>query len=218
MLDPVHPDSPFLPGSGVSRHFHPYWLGMATLARATGGSEWDAIHLGAYFSLAVLAVGIYAFGRSYYRSSWGPVALLSAMLLAWLVPFGHTGLHSIPSLFEAAAYPATLLIGLSLILWSLTITSLSRMWLAALAIPLVAFMFATHQLGAGIGLVGAGAILAFWPECPLQAASHRRGSHSDRACPVLCLAAVQSLSGRPGGRQSTVAGAAEFLQSAASGD
>ena len=75
--------------------------------------------------------------------------------------FGHTGLHSIPSLFEAAAYPATLLIGLSLILWSLTITSLSRMWLAALAIPLVAFMFATHQLGAGIGLVGAGAILAF---------------------------------------------------------
>ena len=85
MLDPVHPDSPFLPGSGVSRHFHPYWLGMATLARPPR-LEWDAIHLGAYFSLAVLAVGIYAFGRSYYRSSWGPVALLSAMLLAWLVP------------------------------------------------------------------------------------------------------------------------------------
>lgn len=166
--NPTHPPSPFVPGEGVSRHFHPYWFLLAVVARALRWTEWDAMHLGAFVSLSVLATGIFAFGRAYYRSDWGPLALMGALLLGWLFPFGHTGLHSLPSLFEGAAYPATLLIGLSLILWAVAIASLSRprLWLAI--IPLVAFMFATHQLGAGIGLVGAFAIVAFWPGSSLR--------------------------------------------------
>jgi hypothetical protein len=168
IADPVHPDSPFIPGSGVSRHFHPYWFAVAMIARTMGWSEWSAIHFAAWLCMAVLAIGIYLFGRAYYRSNWGPLALMSAMLLGWTAPFGHTGLHSIPSLFEAAAYPATLLIGLSFILWWLTIRAFERVALSLAVTPLVAFMFATHQLGAGIALIGSGAILTFWPAVDLR--------------------------------------------------
>ncbi|WOK35347.1 hypothetical protein [Sphingomonas sp. C3-2] len=166
--NPFHPANPFVPGQDGSRHFHPYWVGIAVLARAMGWTAWQALAAASFVSAGTLILGIRAFGLAYHGSRWGPVALLLAMTLGWSLPISHTGFHSVETLVEGVSYPAALLIGLSLLLWALVIRALARPIWALLVPPLAAFMFATHQLGAGIGFVTAGAFILFWPEARLK--------------------------------------------------
>lgn len=161
--NPIHPQNPFVATAEASRHFHPYWVSIALVARAVGWNEWQAIALGGYVTAGVLLAGIWAFGRAFYRNAWGPFALLLAMGLSWSIPISHTGYHSPGTLIEGMAYPAVLLVALSLLLWALVIRSLERPRLVLLVVPLTALMFATHQLGAVIGLIGAGCFALFSP-------------------------------------------------------
>ncbi|MGZ8286782.1 MAG: hypothetical protein ACXW27_12260 [Allosphingosinicella sp.] len=167
--NPFDPANPFVATAEGSRHFHPYWVSVAMLAKAFGWNEWQAIAFAGYFSAGALLAGIYTFGRAFYRSPWGPLALLAAMVFGWSLPFSHTGYHSIGTLIEGIAYPAALLIGLSLLLWALVIRALERPVLAWWIAPLAAFMFATHQLGAGIGFMAAGCFILLWPGPGLKA-------------------------------------------------
>jgi hypothetical protein len=90
------------------------------------------------------------------------------MTLAWGLPHAHTGLHSLWTLLYGAAYPATLLIALSLILWAWVIRALAdRRYLPPLVL-LSALMLATHQLGAVIGFIGAFSFAAAEPGAPLR--------------------------------------------------
>lgn len=161
--DPFHPANPFVATAEGSRHFHPWWVSVALVARAFGWNAWQAIAFAGFVSAAVLLAGIHAFGRTFYRTPWGPLALLGAMVFGWSLPFSHTGYHSMGTLIEGIAYPAALLIGLSLLLWALVIRALDRPVLAWAIVPLAAFMFATHQLGAGIGFLAAGSFILLWP-------------------------------------------------------
>jgi hypothetical protein len=167
--NPFDPANPFVATAEGSRHFHPYWVSVALVAKAFGWNEWQAIALAGYISAGALLAGIHAFGRAFYRSAWGPFALLGAMVFGWSLPFSHTGYHSIPTLIEGIAYPAALLIGLSLLLWALVIRALERPVLAGWIVPLAAFMFATHQLGAGIAFMAAGCFILLWPDASLKA-------------------------------------------------
>lgn len=176
--NPAHPSNPFIPAVETSRHFHPYWVSVALLARVLGWNEWQAIAFGGFFNAGVLLTGIYAFGRTFYRDQGGPLALLAAMVLGWLIPISHTGYHSIGTLIEGIAYPAVLLIGLSLLLWTLTIRALEDARWSILIAPLAALMFATHQLGAGIGFIAAGCFIAFSAD----------GSLRNRAAATIALA------------------------------
>lgn len=166
--DPVHPINPFVPTADPSRHFHPLWAGLALFARLAGWNEWQALAFGGFLNAGFLLGGIFAFGRTFYRDPWGPFALLTAMVLGWVFPISHTGYHSMGTLIEGIAYPAVLLIGLSLLLWTLAIRALSDpRWSIAIA-PLVALMFATHPLGAGIGFIAAGCFIVFSPAGSLK--------------------------------------------------
>jgi hypothetical protein len=167
--NPFHPANPFVATAEGSRHFHPYWVSVALIAKAFGWNEWQAIAFAGYVSAGTLLAGIHAFGRAFYRSPWGPFALLTAMVLGWSLPVSHTGYHSMGTLIEGIAYPAALLIGLSLLLWALVIRALERPVLAWGIVPLAAFMFATHQLGAGIGFMAAGCFILLWPGPSLKA-------------------------------------------------
>ena len=163
IADIHHPANPFVNTSDVSRHFHPYWVGMAALARAFGWTVEGTVAVASFVSLSVLSLGYFLFGKAYFRSDWGPLALLLTSMLAWSFPISHTGYVNIPTLVEGAAYPAALLVGLSLILWALTIESFERPQFI-IPIPfLCAFMFATHQLGAGLGFIVAACLIAAWP-------------------------------------------------------
>jgi hypothetical protein len=169
IADPVHPANPFVATAEGSRHFHPYWVSVALVARALGWNEWQAIGFAGFVSAGALLAGIHVFARAFYRTPWGPLALLAAMTLGWCLPVSHTGYHSLGTLIEGIAYPAALLIGLSLLLWGLAIRALEKPARAWPIVPLAAFMFATHQLGAGIGFLAAGCFVLLWPDVALKA-------------------------------------------------
>ncbi|HET9640734.1 MAG TPA: hypothetical protein VFP12_16180 [Allosphingosinicella sp.] len=166
--NPFHPANPFVATGEGSRHFHPYWVAVALIAKAFGWNAWQAIAFAGFVSAGTLLAGIYAFGRAFYRTPWGPLALLGAMAFGWCLPVSHTGYHSLGTLIEGIAYPAALLIGLSLLLWALVIRAFERPLLALAIVPLAAFMFATHQLGAGIGFMAAGCFILLWPDASLK--------------------------------------------------
>jgi len=182
IADPFHPANPFVATGEGSRHFHPYWVAVALVARAFGWNAWQAIAFAGFVSAFTLLAGLYAFGRAFYRSPWGPLALLGAMVFGWSLPFSHTGYHSLGTLIEGIAYPAALLIGLSLLLWALVIRAFERPVLAWAIVPLAAFMFATHQLGAGIGFMAAGCFILLWPGASLKA---RAGTAAALAAGIL---------------------------------
>lgn len=169
IANPFHPSNPFVATGEGSRHFHPYWVSVALVARAFGWNAWQAIAFAGFVSAGTLLAGIHVFGRAFYRTPWGPLALLGAMAFGWCLPISHTGYHSLSTLIEGMAYPAALLIGLSLLLWGLVIRALDRPKRALWIVPLTAFMFATHQLGAGIGFMAAGCFILLWPGATLKA-------------------------------------------------
>lgn len=164
MTDLADPANPFVAGSETSRHFHPLWVGAAAAGGALGLSVWQVLTLASYAFMAILALGIYLFARAYFRRPWAPVVLLVVMLFGWAVQHQHTGSHAFQTLLYGAAYPATALIGFSLIAWALVLEALRDPRVNALLLPVVALMVATHQLGAAIGLVGVGCFILLAPQ------------------------------------------------------
>jgi hypothetical protein len=166
--DPVSPANPFVASAEGSRHYHPWWVGWAYLARAFGLTHWNVLALSAFASMAVFAGGVFLFARAYFRSAWGPLVLLLTLFMGWMLPIEHTGFHSPVTLMFGAFYPATLLIGLGFILWALTIRALQRSRASFWIVPLTAFMFATHQLGAAIGVIGTACFTLCWGEATIK--------------------------------------------------
>lgn len=154
-----NPANPFVIGIGESRHFHPLWVGQAAFNLSFGFTVWDGLVITAYVSMAIFGVSVFLFAKAIFDDQWAPLRLLLMLLLAWGLQLSHTGYHSINALIDGAIYPATLLISLTFMLWVLAIKTLTRIRFALSLIPLVAFMFATHQLGAVIGLIGVAGIV-----------------------------------------------------------
>jgi hypothetical protein len=152
---PFRPANPFVATAEPSRLYGPVHVAAALIARSLGLPALVAYGLVAGFNLLALALGQYLFGRAYFRSPWGPLALFAAMAAGWWVSFIHTGFHSTLSLLEGAEYPATSGVALGLVLWGLSLRLLAApRW--SLAYPLlVAVMMANHPLSAGIAFVGA---------------------------------------------------------------
>lgn len=163
IADLRNPSNPFVNTHETSRHFNPYWTAMAVLARVFDWTIATAIGVASFLSLSVLAFGYFLFGRTYFRSEWGPLALLLCSLLAWSMPISHTGFVNIPTLVEGAAYPAVLLVGLSLILWAWIIRAFDCPAYSFGVGALCALMFSTHQLGAGLGFIVGTFLISFWP-------------------------------------------------------
>ena len=161
------PANPFVATGETSRHFHPLWVAFAAVGRALDLSVWTLLAGASVLSMALLGLGIFLFARTYFASSaWAPLVLLLCMSMVWLVQPHHTGFHAFHTLLYGAAYPATMMIGAGLILWALTIRALdaARPRRAALwPLLLGGLMVTTHQLGAVIALIGAGAFVLVWP-------------------------------------------------------
>lgn len=180
MENPQDPANPFVVSSEGSRHFHPLWLGWTHVARVFSLDVWQVLAAAGYVAMVVFGVGVYVFARALHRSVWAPVALLSCLLLGWALPIQHTGFHSPFTLYYAAAYPATYLIGMSFILWAVTLRGLTKPVYFFLLLPLALFMFTTHQLGAVIGFIGAACFAVSWP--------HGSFAHRIRVLSLLAIA------------------------------
>lgn len=168
LVDLDNPSNPFVLSDESSRHYHPLWVVGAAVAGPLGLDEWDILRTASYLSMFILGLGIFVFSKAYFASRWAPIFLLIVLLFGWSMQPEHTGHHSFQTLLYAAPYPATFLIGFSLILWGLTIRALADHRYAVLVLALAALMFATHQLGAVIGLIGAGSFVLLWPKVSLR--------------------------------------------------
>jgi hypothetical protein len=162
------PQNPFVTGTETSRHFQPLWVATAALARLLDLTVWQAVTGATFAIMATLALAVHVFARTFFRSPWAPCVLLAVMLFGWSSPLSHTGLHSFWTLLFGAGYPATLMIALSLLQWAVVIRALGdRRYLVGLAV-LSALMFATHQLGAVIGGIGAVCFALVQPDVPVR--------------------------------------------------
>lgn len=157
------PQNPFVPTQETSRHFHPLWVATAAIAQLLGVSAWGALTAATYLSMAFFGVAVFVFANTYFRSAWAPLVLLGVLLFGWAFDVQHTGLTSFRTLLYAAVYPATFMISLSLLLWALVIRALDGANVLLWIMLLVAFGFATHQLGAVIGLIAVGCLVLLWP-------------------------------------------------------
>lgn len=171
--NPLQPANPFVLSDTGSRHFHPLWVGWASVARAVGLDVWQVLAAAAYTAMALLAFGIYSFARALHTSPWAPLVLLFCLMFGWILPIQHTGFHAPATLIYAAAYPATYLVGTSFVLWAVTLRALAlpvsraQALYISLVVVLAALKFATHQLGAVIGLLGAASFAVCWPNSDL---------------------------------------------------
>ena len=164
MQDLAEPVNPFVMGEAGSRHFHPLWVGFAAFNLMFGLSVWDGLVIATYLSMMTLGAGIFLFARALFLDSWAPLLLLLTVLFGWGLPLAHTGFHTAFTFLYGAAYPATFLIGLTFVLWAATINAFRQPMQAVILIPLVAFMFATHQLGAVIAFIGVAGFVLGQPD------------------------------------------------------
>jgi hypothetical protein len=153
--NPRHPNNPFVDTTDPTRLFGPYWVITGTLARLLGGSALQALVAAGIFSVALWLGALFLFGRAWLGSSRGALVLLLAVVLGWAWPPSFTGYHSPLAIVTGAAYPAFLLLGLTLILWTLSIRMLEVGGGLFTILLLTAFMVATHPFGAAVGIAGA---------------------------------------------------------------
>ncbi|WP_157898226.1 hypothetical protein [Yoonia vestfoldensis] len=161
--NPDAPGNPFIVSEVGSRHFQPLWVAWAGLARVGALDVWQVLALAGYGAMALFGIGVYVFARALHPAPWAPLVLLLCLMLGWVLPIQHTGFHSPFTLYYAAAYPATYMIGCSFLLWALVVRSLVQPVFVVALFVLAAFMFTTHQLGAVIGFIGAGSFALCWP-------------------------------------------------------
>ena len=163
--DPWSPPNPFIEGDASSRLYGPVHVALGAIGHWLGWTQVQAYQGAVALGLCLMAAGQFAFGRAYYRSAWGPLALLAAMLFGWTVSFLYPGLSSPLALIFNIGLPAGIAIGASLLSWAWSIRLLQRRsWpeLGGFAL-FVAVQFANHQLGAGIALIGVACFGAFSP-------------------------------------------------------
>ncbi len=163
--DPWSPPNPFIATNASSRLYGPVHVTLGAIGHWFGWTQVQAYQGAIALGLCLMAAGQFAFGRAYYRSPWGPLALLAAMLGGWTVSFLYPGLSSPLALIMDIGLPAGIAIGASLLSWAWTIRLLQRRsWVELAGFALfVAVQFANHQLGAGIALIGVACFGAFTP-------------------------------------------------------
>ena len=162
---PLSPPNPYIATAEPSRLYGPVHVALGFIGHWLGWTQVQAFGAAVVFALALLAAGQFAFARAYYRTPWGPLALLAATVVGWSVAFRYPGYHSPLSLIADIGYPAGIAIGAGLLAWAWTIRLLEcpdAAGHAGLAV-LIALMIADHTLGAGIALIGVVSFGALWP-------------------------------------------------------
>ena len=187
------PRNPFVVSPEPSRHFQPLWVATAVVGNALNLTVWQAVTVATFAIMLTLAFAIHFFSHARCSSRPGPrPSCYASCFFAWSGPYEHTGLHSFWTLLYAAAYPATFMIALSLLLWAMVIRALGDPRYLPALVLLSAVMLATHQLGAVIGFIGGVVLCRGATRCAGHAPPGRPDGRLDRVGGRPCLAVFQS--------------------------
>ncbi len=164
LADLANPGNPHVDAAALSSRYMPWFWMLAAAGRALGLDAIQLMSVSAVGGFVVLVVGLKLFLDSYFRNPWAP--LLGAVVLfgCWGVGWVWPNVLQLRGLFYVAAYPSTLVFGLSLIAFWLTMKLIrneaSPLVLGAALALLVAVMFLCHPLTGVFGIAGC-ALLVF---------------------------------------------------------
>jgi hypothetical protein len=163
LRDPIYGEA------ASSRQFTPWSLGLGFLARGTGLGVDTVLDVGALLVSVLFVVGLYHFGRTYFRHRWAPALLLAVLTCGWgLPPLMWTGFYALRSQLHSNYYPASLVFALTFIAWGQTVRLLRSRTIglpgAILLGAIVAISLLTHPLNAAFLIAGAVGFVLIEPE------------------------------------------------------
>lgn len=115
----THPGNPLVDADTPSPYYSPYPLALALLARATGLSAPATLAIAGPLVVVLLLWGLRAFVRTLTDRALAPVLALVFVLVLWGVkPRVWSGFFALWALPFLNAFPSTLALGLTLLLWA----------------------------------------------------------------------------------------------------
>jgi hypothetical protein len=115
----THPGNPLVDVDGPSPYYSPYPLLLALLARVTGLSAVTMLAIAGPFVVVLLLWGLRAFVRTLSDRPLAPVLALIFVLVLWgFKPRVWSGFFSLWALPFVLAFPSTLALALTLLLWA----------------------------------------------------------------------------------------------------
>ena len=159
----THPGNPLVDADTPSPYYSPYTLLLAAVARLTGLSAVTVLWIAGPLAVVLLLVGLRAFVRRLTDRPLAPTLALVFLLLLWGVkPRVWSGFLSLWGLPLVMAFPSTVALGLTLLLWA----GLARpvRWPAALGLGVLAATVAlVHPFTGLTAALGGLAIVARAP-------------------------------------------------------
>lgn len=152
------PANPHVADPAPSPRYMPWFLTLVLIGRVLALDAVQLMGLSAVAGFVLLVVGIRLFFRTYFRSDVAPLIALFVLLFGWGVSWIWSNLYQLRSFFHVAGYPSSIVFGLSLISFWITLRWLrgqAGAWIGAGALlVLAALMFLTHPLTAVFGISG----------------------------------------------------------------
>ncbi|OLB65313.1 MAG: hypothetical protein AUI10_07335 [Actinobacteria bacterium 13_2_20CM_2_72_6] len=160
----THPGNPLVDEDGPSPYYSPYPLLLALIARVTGLSAVTVLAMAGPVVIVVLLWGLRAFVRTLTDRPRAPVLALVFVLVLWGVqPRVWSGFFSLWALPFVTAFPSTLALALTLLLWaglSRTLDAPAR-WPRHLGLGLLGALVAlVHPVTTAMAGLGALALVA----------------------------------------------------------
>jgi alpha-1,6-mannosyltransferase len=159
----AHPGNPLVDADTPSAYYSPYTLLLGAVARVTGLSALTVLWVAGPLAVVLLLVGLRAFVRTFTDRPLAPALALVFLLLLWGVKARvWSGFFSLWALPLVMAFPSTVALGLTLLLWA----GLARpvRWPLALGLGLLAAAIAlVHPFTALTAVLGGLAIVARKP-------------------------------------------------------
>src|SRR2546430_2597594 len=157
----THPGNPLVDVDGPSPYYSPYPLLLSLFARVTGLSAVTVLDLAGPLVVLLLLWGIRAFVRTLTDRPLAPALALVFMLVLWgFKPRVWSGFLSLWSLPFVTAFPSTLALALTLLLWAALTRTLDGpvRWLRYVGLGLLAALLALIHpftiVMAGLGALG----------------------------------------------------------------
>ncbi len=160
---PFTPGNPQVNDPVLSAHFMPWFWLLTMIGRLLNLSPTQLLSVSSVAGFVAIAAGMLLFLREYFRNAWAPFIGMLVVFGFWGVAGHWAGVLQLRNFVYVAAYPSSLVFGLSLISFWMTIRLLQSgrtlpLWAAALAL-ITSFAFLTHPFTAVFGITGC-AVLA----------------------------------------------------------
>jgi len=158
LQNPASPGNPLVDDPALSARFMPWFWLLTMTGQVFVLNPEQLLGIGAVVALLTILAGMFLFSREYFRNPWAPFISLLVLFTFWGSSGHWPGIYQLRNFVYIAAYPSTLVFGLSLVSFWVTMRLLQSdralpLWAAGLAV-LTTIMFLTHPITGLFGVTG----------------------------------------------------------------